>query len=803
MSISYNPSYDNNNCIQCNTSIESLLNNQNWCNCPDIVRITINALYDNITFLNNKINKLECDILNKVSINDFQNCLSTKVDMSDHINAINSLSKNIQSHPSMDHIKFIDDDKISKNDFNNIMKDYTLNNDIKIKNLIDCPNSNCLNDLASNINCQMDNLVREINKKLNCVATINDIKKINQVLCTKANISDLNDYLTSKADKDEVINILRTKCDKIDFDVQMKKKIDVTEYNELINLLNSKANFDELEEIKLNLGNKIEKSYLNPIIENINNKLELKEFNSFIECEYKKYIEDNDRKIKDINEDFDRLICNIKNQFNNINCVVNKIDNDKIGKSTYEDLVKKMQNKIDKKEFLGSINQFQFDTNEKLNNIQNNNEENLKQTEEIFNTKLNDLSCNINKNIDSINYNIENINCHINENDNQIEKTYKNLEEIGNKISFIQSENESKFCHLYEILKSKLDINEFKEVTNSLDENLKNKIKTGLDDKASYNDLELLYKKIKKDLNDRLNSFEDDTKNTLNNFDNTINILSQEKLNIKDLNVLLKDKFDYLEDLIKSQFKEKSMDDIDTEIRKLNLQIQQKIDKEKYYDDQMKNKNSFDNLANSIRNFYTKNEMVDLLKEKSDVSEINKIVNIINEKLEEKVPLSEFNPFYELQNSINNLYLCDNCFGRWIWKSGNLKSGKVIPFEIQYSNTNNNNFLWEKNKGSIMISKGGIYHILIGIFNKGKNAVINVLINGENVITNSELSHVINSERKNFNIDVSSITINNFIFIPDKARISIVYDCEDNNKSLYGFLELKAMKYSNKNDDVF
>ena len=337
MSISYNQNYQNNNCIQYNQSIDNLLNNQNWCNCPDIVRLTISALYDNITFLNNKINNLECDILNKVSINDFQNCLSTKVDMNEHINAINSLSKNIQSHPSMDHIKFIDDDKISKNDFNNIMKDYTLNNDIKIKNLIDCPNSNCLNDLASNINCQMDNLVREINKKLNCVATINDIKKINQVLCTKANISDLNDYLTSKADKDEVINILRTKCDKIDFDVQMKKKIDITEYNELINLLNSKANFDELEEIKLNLGNKIEKSYLNPIIENINNKVELKDFNSFIECEYKKYIDDNNRKIKDINEDFDRLICNVKNQFNNINCVVNKIDNDKIGKSTYED----------------------------------------------------------------------------------------------------------------------------------------------------------------------------------------------------------------------------------------------------------------------------------------------------------------------------------------------------------------------------------------------------------------------------------------------------------------------------------
>jgi archaellum component FlaC len=71
----------------------------------------------------------------------------------------------------------------------------------------------------------------------------------------------------------------------------------------------------------------------------------------------------------------------------------------------------------------------------------------------------------MNKNIDTINYNIENIKCHINENKNQIENLHKNLEEIGNKVSFIQSENESKFCHLYEILQSKLDINEFKEVT--------------------------------------------------------------------------------------------------------------------------------------------------------------------------------------------------------------------------------------------------------------------------------------------------------------------------------------------------
>ena len=224
-----------------NDSIENLLNNQNWCNCPDIVKLTISKLYDNINFLNNKISNFECQITNR------------KID--------------------------------------------------------DC---NCSNNTLDNVNCQIDNLIRDINRKLNCYATMNDIEKINKILNSKVNICDLNNILTSKADKDDVINILRTKCDKVDFDVQMKKKIDVTEYNELINLLNNKVNCSDIEQINLCLANKIDKCNFNSIIDNINNKLDTKEFNSFIECEYNKFIENNNKKIKDIDDDFDRLIRNIK-----------------------------------------------------------------------------------------------------------------------------------------------------------------------------------------------------------------------------------------------------------------------------------------------------------------------------------------------------------------------------------------------------------------------------------------------------------------------------------------------------------
>ena len=713
-----------------NDSIENLLNNQNWCNCPDIVKLTISKLYDNINFLNNKISNFECQIINR------------KID--------------------------------------------------------DC---NCSNNNLDNVNCQIENLIRDINRKFNCYATMNDLEKINKILNSKVNICDLNNILTSKADKDDVINILRTKCDKVDFDVQMKKKIDVTEYNELINLLNNKVNCSDIEQINLCLANKIDKCNFNSIIDNINNKLDTKEFNSFIECEYNKFIENNNKKIKDIDDDFDRLIRNIKSQFNNINCVISKMENDKIGKVTYDELLKQLKGKIDKKEFLGTFNQFQFDINEKMNDIKNNNDKSFKENEDNFNIKLNDISSCLNKKIECLNCEIENLNCENKNNIIHIQENIRNLEDIGNKISFIQSENESKFCHLYELLKTKLEINDYKEDINLLEKNLKEKIKLGLEEKSTYKDLELLYKNIQTNLNEKLTSFEDNTQKNLNDFNNTLNILSKEKLNLVDLNLLLKDKFDYLEDLIQSKFKEKTIDEIDTEIRKLNLQIQQKLDKEKYYDDQIKNKNLIDNISNTILNYYTKNEIVDLLKPKSDIGEINKIVNKLNEKINEKVSINTFNPFLELQNSINNLYLNDNSFGRWIWKSGKLKSGKIIPFENQYSNTFSDNFLWEKDKGSIMISKGGFYNIIIGIFNKGKKAVIHVLVNGENIITKNEDNYILGCERKNFNFDVSSITVNQFIFIPDKTRISIIYECDD-NQSLSGFLELRALQYYNRNEDI-
>ena len=203
-------------------SLESLLNNQNWNNTPDIIKVTIQTLNDKIISLNDKLNNLENEIGNKISKNEFQNNINSKVDMSEYIKTITNLTKNIQNYPSMEYVKYIEEDKLSKNDFNNIIKEYTLNKDMK--NILENSNLKNINELSSNLNSQMDNFTREINKKLNVIPTMNDIKKINQTLTLKANITDLNNILSTKVNKDEITNILRTKCDKKEFENQIKKK---------------------------------------------------------------------------------------------------------------------------------------------------------------------------------------------------------------------------------------------------------------------------------------------------------------------------------------------------------------------------------------------------------------------------------------------------------------------------------------------------------------------------------------------------------------------------------------------------
>jgi len=103
------------------------------------------------------------------------------------------------------------------------------------------------------------------------------------------------------------------------------------------------------------------------------------------------------------------------------------------------------------------------------------------------------------------------------------------------------------------------------------------------------------------------------------------------------------------------------------------------------------------------------------------------------------------------QAIINDALCSENCLGRWKWKSGIVKNGYAIPWEIQLVNTSPDIFFWEKDKTSIFISTGGLYEITMGIY-ADKKPTVQILLNGEPLISAVNSSnYLLHHNSSNFN----------------------------------------------------
>lgn len=86
------------------------------------------------------------------------------------------------------------------------------------------------------------------------------------------------------------------------------------------------------------------------------------------------------------------------------------------------------------------------------------------------------------------------------------------------------------------------------------------------------------------------------------------------------------------------------------------------------------------------------------------------------------------------QSIINDALCSENCVARWTWKSGVVRNGYAIPWEQQLINTAPENFLWEKDKTSVMVVNPGLYQLIMGFF-ADKKPTVQVLVNGEPILS--------------------------------------------------------------------
>jgi hypothetical protein len=109
---------------------------------------------------------------------------ATKVDVTDFLNTINNIDKHIKQKPSMEEIKYLSEEKLSKSDLNEILSDY-----VHKKDLDDFMETNLktydFNKIKNSTNNKLDEAIIQLNKKINNLPSINDINKINNALSKK------------------------------------------------------------------------------------------------------------------------------------------------------------------------------------------------------------------------------------------------------------------------------------------------------------------------------------------------------------------------------------------------------------------------------------------------------------------------------------------------------------------------------------------------------------------------------------------------------------------------------------------
>ena len=155
------------NTLDTEDNINELLNSSEMYQIPNIIQELFHKMNSKIDSLTNKINLLQhncADVATKEHLNTIS---ATKVDINDFLNTVNNIDQHIKQKPSIEEIKYLSEEKISKSDLNLILSDYVHKQDLE--NILDnnIKTNNFINNKNIENRANYNEIMIEINKKIN------------------------------------------------------------------------------------------------------------------------------------------------------------------------------------------------------------------------------------------------------------------------------------------------------------------------------------------------------------------------------------------------------------------------------------------------------------------------------------------------------------------------------------------------------------------------------------------------------------------------------------------------------------
>ncbi len=588
---------------------------------------------------------------------------------------------------------------------------------------------------TSTLNLKLDDLHKDLLKKSSTFASQKEVSHIASLLDSKANLNDMNEALASKASKDSVINALHRKANKAEIEAMVKAKLDIEDFQNLVNIVNNKVEQSELDKLISIIENKSDRSEMINLGNAIATKAELKDFEMLNVC-YSELKRDYNKRIEDLDGDIDRLIENIKKEFQNLNIVINNLDVKKADFKELEKINSSLAKKMDSDNFSNSLSTLKTDLYESFTHYKADILQNKKIFEEHLNEKILLLEKSMEKSQEEAYKNKERLieiqekrKSELDEVQKQSRSIWNNFaRDIANDTNQIRNEIQKITQDWEESVSSKIDRKEF--------ENLRAKIFSEIEKKTEMKDLENLFKNIQKELSDQAEDTRQTVNQTLKVFEGDMTRVLDKKANLFEITTLINSKADAgsINLSIGNKVNISEFEVLRNNFDKISRELLNKLDFGKFENYMNEVRSSIEDMQRDLLMKSNIKEILSLMKNKADIDDVNKALTQIHEELDTKCNLDCFNSAMDNQAIINDALCSENCVARWTWKSGAVKNGYAVPWEIQKVNTAPDNFLWEKEKTSVMIVSGGLYEISLGFY-ADKKPTIQILVNGEPVMS--------------------------------------------------------------------
>ena len=618
------------------------------------------------------------------------------------------------------------------------------------------------------------------------------IKDLAKELKSKVNMKELNPLLNLKANNSDVFKAINNLCNSIGNLPTISQFSDLNEEkvskSEIIYYLKAKPSFEDIENL---LDEKINKSEFNNKYEELNQNLEkfkkemLEKIDELVDKKEIKVIENKEKEILNILDkkaDKEYVFNSLKLKSDKDE--INTIFDNKLDKADLANILKLIEDKLNKEEFINYKKNQEIEINQKNNNLDDTylsivKEINKRVQEmkkdinmrfEIVNTDIEKLSENLKSKYDSISIMINNIN--------------KNKMDSEDYINSLKKKMDiEKFDSLIKKIKSNLEYN-FLEITKN-----NSKIIEGLIENK-INDINSLLSEDLNNQNSRVNSYISENKNKWAEYQIDVQsmiskINSENKLELKKLRneflenmeVKITEKFYELTEETKNKNNQNSIINHNSSLNSIDNEINPKINK---------------NLKNESQ-----------IKEKCEINEMNIKLNEIKNEIENN--RSEFSKTLDNQALINETLCEENKLGKWSWTMSKLKNNNRIIWDIQEINTFPDNYILENEKSVLLIKQKGIYEIIFGFYGYNKKPNIQILVNNDVIISNSNKNNktlyengnsflkTTNSEfyKGNRNMAINGgfrnatgITFIDYINIENNSKLSVFYN-GDNGKGFF------------------